>query len=91
MGSEIKNLHEELKKQHGKIDSVVRSTTTIKNQRKGMNKKQINIENSIKQFPCELKILQNELKAEQQKNIILKIKLTFECQLYKHIFRERRL
>ena len=81
MSSEIKNLLEELKKQHVKIDSVVRSTITIKNQRKGMNKKQINIENSIKQFPCELKILQTELKAEQQKNIILKIKLTFECQL----------
>ena len=41
MGSEIKNLHEELKKQHGKIDSVVRSTTTIKNQRKAMNKKKL--------------------------------------------------
>ena len=43
MGSEIKNLHEELKKQHGKIveDSVVRSTTTIKNQRKTMNKKKL--------------------------------------------------
>ena len=81
MSSEIKNLLEELKKQHVKIDSVVRSTIAIKNQRKGMNKKQINIENSIKQFPCELKILQTELKAEQQKNIILKIKLTFECQL----------
>ena len=80
MSSEIKNLLEELKKQHVKIDSVVRSTITIKNQRKGMNKKQINIENSIKQFPCELKILQTELKAEQQQNI-LKIKLTFECQL----------
>ena len=41
MSSEIKNLHEELKKQHGKIDSVVRSTTTIKNQRKAMNKKKL--------------------------------------------------
>ena len=75
MGSEIKNLHEELKKQHGKIDSVVRSTTTIKNQRKGMNKKQVNIENSIKQFPCELKIMQTQLKAEQQKKY-------FENQTY---------
>ena len=76
MSSEIKNLLEELKKQHVKIDSVVRSTITIKNQRKGMNKKQINIENSIKQFPCELKIMQTQLKAEQQK------KYYFENQTY---------
>ena len=76
MSSEIKNLLEELNKQHVKIDSVVRSTTIIKNQRKGMNKKQVNIENSIKQFPCELKIMQTQLKAEQQK------KYYFENQTY---------
>ena len=86
MGKIIKNLHEGLKKQQEKVDSIVQSTTLIKNQRKNMNKKQTMTENSIKQFSNEIKKLQTELKAEQQKNIILENKLiTFECQL-KEIF-----
>ena len=86
MGKEIKKLHEGLKKQQEKVDNVVQSTTSIKNQRKDMNKKQTMMENSIKQFSNEIKKMQTELRAEQQKNIILENKLiTFECQL-KEIF-----
>ena len=86
MGKIIKNLHEGLKKQQEKVDNIVQSTTLIKNQRKNMNKKQTMTENSIKQFSNEIKKLQTELKAEEQKNIILENKLiTFECQL-KEIF-----
>ena len=81
MGKEIKNLCEGLKKQQEKVDNV-QSTSSIKNQRKDMNKKQTMMENSIKQFSNEMKKLQTELRAEQQKNIILENKLiTFECQL----------
>ena len=86
MGKEIKKLHEGLKKQQEKVDNVVQSTTSIKNQPKDMNKKQTMMENSIKQFSNEIKKIQTELRAEQQKNIILENKLiTFECQL-KEIF-----
>ena len=86
MGKEIKNLNEGLKKQQEKVNNVVQSTSSIKNQRKEMNKKQNMIENSIKQFSNEIKKLQTELKAEQQKNMILENKLiTFECQL-KEVF-----
>ena len=86
MGKVIKNLHKGMKKQQEKVDNMVQSTTSIKNQRKDMNKKQTMMENSIKQFSNEIKKLQTELQAEQQKNIILENKLiTFECQL-KEIF-----
>ena len=82
MSNEIKNLHEWLKKQQEKVDSVVQSTTSIKNQHKNLNKKQAMVENSIKKFSSEIKNLQSELKAEQQKNIILENKLmTFENDL----------
>ena len=50
MSNEIKNLHEVLKKQQEKVDNVVQSTASIKNQRSNLNEKQAMMENSIKQF-----------------------------------------
>ena len=80
--NEIKNVQEGLKKQQEKVESVVKSTISIKNQCKDTNGKQIMIDSSIKQCSNEIRKLQLELKAEQQKNIILENKLmTFECHL----------
>ena len=72
---EIKNVLEGLKKQQEKVDSVLKSTILIKNQCKGTNEKQMMIDNSIKQCSSEIQKLQLELKAEQEKNIILENKL----------------
>ena len=82
MSNEIKNLHQRLKKQQEKVDSVVESTISIKNQRKNMSEKQAMMENSIKEFSSEIKNLQSELKAEQQKSSILENKLiTYQFHL----------
>ena len=87
-GKEIKNIQEGLKKQQEKVGSVVKSTISIKNQCKDTNGKQIMIENSIKQCSNEIQKLQLELKAEQEKNIILENKLiTFECHLEEILLR----
>ena len=88
MSNEIKNLRECLKKQQEKVDSVVQSTTSIKNQHKNMNKKQEAMENSIKKYSSEIKNLQSEVIAEQQKNSILENKLiTFENHLKEILLR----
>ena len=88
MSNEIKKLHEWLKKQQEKVDSVVQSKTSIKNLHKNMNKKQATMENSIKQYSSEIKNLQSEVIAEQQKNIILENKLiTFENHLKEILLR----
>ena len=82
MGNEIKNLDEGLKKQQEKIDSIVKSTKMIEKTRKSLNIRQSMTENSMKQFSSEIKKLQSEFKAEQQKNQILENKLmTFEILL----------
>ena len=87
-GKEIKNIQEGLKKQQEKVGSVMKSTISIKNQCKDTNGKQIMIENSIKQCSNEIQKLQLELKAEQEKNIILENKLiTFECHLEEILLR----
>ena len=80
--NEIKNVREGLKKQQEKVESVLKSTISIKNQCKDTNEKQVLVEKSIKQCSNEIQKLQLELKAEQQKNIILEKKLMkFECHL----------
>ena len=66
----------------------MKSTVSVKNQCKDTNGKQIMIENSIKQCSNEIRKLHLELKAEQQKNIILENKLmTFECHLEEILLR----
>ena len=88
MGNEIKNLDEGLKKQQEKIDSIVESTNMIKKTRKSLNIRQSMTENSMKQFSSEIKKLQSEFKAEQQKNQILENKLmTFEILLKEMLMR----
>ena len=68
------------------VENVVKSKNSRKNQCKDMNNDSTMMENSIKQFSMEIQNLQTELKAEQQKNIILENKLiSFECHL-KEIF-----
>ena len=87
-GKEIKDVQEGLKKQQVKVESVVKSTISIKNQCKDTNGKQMIIENSINQCLNEIRKLQLELKAEQQKNIILENKLiTLECHLEEILLR----
>ena len=87
-GKEIKDVQGGLKKQQEKVESVVKSTISIKNQCKDTNGKQMIIENSINQCLNEIRKLQLELKAEQQKNIILENKLiTLECHLEEILLR----
>ena len=87
-GKEIKDVQGGLKKQQEKVESVVKSTISIKNQCKDTNGKQMIIENSINQCLNEIRKLQLELKAEQQKNIILENKLiTVECHLEEILLR----
>ena len=87
-GKEIKDVQGGLKKQQEKVESVVKSTISIKNQCKDTNGKQMIIENSINQCLNEIRKLQLELKAEQQKNIILENKLiTLECYLEEILLR----
>ena len=87
-GKEIKDVQEGLKKQQVKVESVVKSTISIKNQCKDTNGKQMIIENSINQCLNEIRKLRLELKAEQQKNIILENKLiTLECYLEEILLR----
>ena len=82
LDNEIKNTWEGLKKQQEKVEKVVKSTTSIKNQHKDTNGKQIMIDDNIKHCSNEIQKLQWELKAEQQNNIILENKLlTFGCHL----------
>ena len=88
LGKEIKDVQGGLKKQQEKVESVVKSTISIKNQCKDTNGKQMIIENSINQCLNEIRKLQLELKAEQQKNIILENKLiTVECHLEEILLR----
>ena len=87
-GKEIKDVQGGLKKQQEKVESVVKSTISIKNQCKDTNGEQMIIENSINQCLNEIRKLQLELKAEQQKNIILENKLiTLECHLEEILLR----
>ena len=87
-GKEIKDVQGGLKKQQEKVESVVKLTISIKNQCKDTNGKQMIIENSINQCLNEIRKLQLELKAEQQKNIILENKLiTLECHLEEILLR----
>ena len=87
-GKEIKDVQGGLKKQQEKVESVAKLTISIKNQCKDTNGKQMIIENSINQCLNEIRKLQLELKAEQQKNIILENKLiTLECHLEEILLR----
>ena len=87
-GKEIKDVQGGLKKQQEKVESVVKLTISIKSQCKDTNGKQMIIENSINQCLNEIRKLQLELKAEQQKNIILENKLiTLECHLEEILLR----
>ena len=87
-GKEIKDVQGGLKKQQEKVESVVKLTISIKNQCKDTNGKQMIIENSINQCLNEIRKLRLELKAEQQKNIILENKLiTLECYLEEILLR----
>ena len=64
------------------VESVVQSKNSLKNQCKDINEKPTVMENSVKQFSMEIRKLQTDLKAEQQKNIILENKLmAVECHL----------
>ena len=88
MSNEIKNLDEGLKKQQEKIGSIVESTNTIIRTRKNLKIRQSLTENSIQQFSSEIKNLQSEFKAEQQKNRFLENKLMiFESHLKEILLR----
>ena len=88
MSNEIKTLHQWLKKQQVKVDRVVQSTILTKKQHENINKTQIMTEKFFNQFSSEIKNLQIELKAEQEKNIILENKLTtIECRLKEVLMR----
>ena len=88
MSNEIKNLDEGLKKQQEKIDRIMESTNMIKKTRKSLNIRQSMTENSVKQFSSEIKTLQSEFRAEQQKNRILENKLmAFEIHFKEMLLR----